>query len=297
MCGGLSKESHIASLVHHVSSAVAIGENCWTVPVNDGHLIVCLPEDFPVSAPVLRVDHVTSHRWIDPHGSLDMCPGIQFWHISTSNLGRLVSAVVRDIRNTHPPSLTLQSPKVFDKPKTLPHVNTSGFKDVTRVLLPARPPEDCWLQKGSKSESFLKANPELLVPWLNSLPHVKCYEHAWVEMIGVNKQLLEDVTMAHKRLEELQHEYSVALTRLEQQKGQFEEIFSRHREWLRQCETSQLKVSLKTEIEEDEKAAAAFTESVMKTKPTDMDKLREEYFDLFLKLNVKRAKLYKLEYG
>ncbi|CAH1994977.1 unnamed protein product [Acanthoscelides obtectus] len=145
---------------------------------NSFSLKVHLSRDFPNDKPKLKVYPVVHHHWVDSDGVIQSAPGLLSFNVHSSDLGRVVQAIIREFQRDPPPlassiSFTTTSTSINNgevhqsSPLTYPlftspnPVFTSAH---SRVSIPSYDPSFTYLAQHAQQSSYTQktyAFPEL----------------------------------------------------------------------------------------------------------------------------------------
>nr|CAH7737913.1 unnamed protein product [Callosobruchus chinensis] len=83
-------------------------------------LKVLLSRDFPNEKPTLKVYPVVHHPWVDSDGVIKSAPGLLSFNVHSSDLGRVVQAIIREFQRDPPPlassvNITTASTSISDE--------------------------------------------------------------------------------------------------------------------------------------------------------------------------------------
>ncbi|VEN40480.1 unnamed protein product [Callosobruchus maculatus] len=116
-------------------------EISFTSGGNSFCLKVLLSRDFPNEKPTLKVYPVVHHPWVDSDGVIKSAPGLLSFNVHSSDLGRVVQAIIREFQRDPPPlassvNITTASTSINDEVHQPSQLTYPLFTSTNSISIP-----------------------------------------------------------------------------------------------------------------------------------------------------------------
>nr|CAI5860063.1 unnamed protein product [Callosobruchus analis] len=116
-------------------------EISFTSGGNSFCLKVLLSRDFPNEKPTLKVYPVVHHAWVDIDGVIKSAPGLLSFNVHSSDLGRVVQAIIREFQRDPPPlassvNITTASTSINDEVHQSSQLTYPLFTSTNSISIP-----------------------------------------------------------------------------------------------------------------------------------------------------------------